>query len=202
MARSKRKTPFDPAASARAALLNRMAGFEAIGLQPEAAALPVYDSIELTRAGETRSGKKVEGDAARRLDVFEALRPSMNAERFVGAYDAARRLERDILVSLGQHDHGRPIERVDGEFAAFCRADAMIDASKRVMRVRDRLAERDVWLLWELIAPTRPWPTWRSIVAHITAETNFNAQGAAVRAACVNLRDTYERLDVVRQKVA
>lgn len=201
MARPKRK-PHDPAAQAKAALAARMSGFEAIGLQPEAAILQTYQDIELTRTGDAREGKKVADDTARRLDVFESLRPSMASEKFVGAYDAARRLERDILVSLGQHDHGRPVERVQHEQAAYCRVDAMIDASRRCLSIKARLADRDAWLLWELIAPTRPWLTWRDTVAYITAETNHNAQGAAVRAACVNLRDTYQRLDMVGRQAA
>jgi len=194
--------PFDPAAAERAKIAQRQTDFDAVGLQPEAAALESHADIQTTRAGEMRGAKRVDSDTARRLDVFETLRPSMDHAAFVGAYDAARRLERDILISLGQHDHGRPVDRVDCEQAAYSRVDAMIDASKRTQRVRNRLAPRDTWLLWELIAPSRPWTSWRATVAHITAETNPNAQGAAVRAVCVNLRDAYQALEIVVRKAA
>lgn len=194
MTRTKHK-PHDPA-------LIRSRAFEAVGLPADASGLAVHDDIEVTRAGEHRQGKAVAEDSARRLDAFEALRVSMAKSDFAGSYDAGRRLERDILISLGQHDHGRPVDRVDCEQAAFCRVDAMIDASKRVMWIKARLADREAYLLWELIAPTREYRTWRAAVAYVTGETNWNAQGAAVRAACANLRDAYQRLDVVGKKAA
>ena len=34
---------------------------------------------------------------------------------------------------------------------------------------------------------------WRDAVAYVTGETHTHAQAAAVRAACVNLRDAYDK---------
>lgn len=203
MARKSHARPRSPEQIAAERALRRRIDFEAVGLSPEASALPENQSVEVIRAGGVRiDGKVVDNDVARRQDAFEALRPSLQTKACAGAYDAARRFERDILMSLGQHDSGRPVDRVDCEQAAFGRVDAVIDASKRVKKIRDRLSERDGWMLYELIAPHRPWTSWRAIVAHITAETNLNAQGAAVRAACVSLRDVYVRLDVASRKAA
>lgn len=124
-----------------------------------------------------------------RIDAFEALREGMP----VGAYDAARRLERDITIRRGEHDHGRPGERVQGdEYAAHCRNDQIIAAAERVEAVMKRLSRRDGALLLELIVPVPGRDTWRAAVEHITGETTPHGQAAAVRAACVNLRDAYE----------
>lgn len=123
-----------------------------------------------------------------RIDAFEALREGMP----VGAYDAARRLERDITIRRGEHDHGRPGERVQGdEYAALCRNDQIIAAAERVERVMKHLSPRDQSLLTELIVPVPGRDTWRAAVEHITGETAPHGQAAAVRAACVNLRDAY-----------
>jgi hypothetical protein len=67
-----------------------------------------------------------------------------------------------------------------------------------VDKVLARLPPRDAWLLTELVSPSVAiilnCTNWREIVAHITGETNAHAQAACVRAACVNLRDAYERI--------
>lgn len=205
MTKTKKKAhkPKSPQQIAADKALRRSQDFAAVGLSDDAAMLQANDPVEVTRAGSVRvDGKTVDIDVARRLDAFEALRPSMDRETFAGAYDAARRFERDVLRSLGQHDHGRTPDRVDCEQAAFGRVDAIIDASKRVQRIKDRLSERDAWMLTEMIAPTREWRDWRHTVGHITGESNQNAQGAAVRAACVCLRDAYMRHDAASRKAA
>lgn len=170
------------------ALAQRIQGFEAVGLQPEAASLPSHADVQTTRAGATRDGRKVEGDQARRLDAFAALKEGMQP----GAYDAAKRLERDIHIRYGQNDHGRP-ERVDCEPQAFDRTDKMVMAGERVDRVLDMLGTQERRLLTELILPQPQRVTWREVVRHYTGEANPHAQCAAVRLACVNLRDAYER---------
>lgn len=201
--RSKPKSPEQIAADRIAAkFAERMQDFAAVGLAPEVAALTNHTDLQVTRAGHARDGRTVAEDSARRLDAFEALRSSMAREPYVGSYDAARRLERDMLIALGQHDHGRPLDRVDCEQAAFNRVDTMVYASERLEKLRQRLPERDWWLLSELIWPTRDRTTWRSAVAYITGEQNLNAQGAAVRSACVNLRDAYLRVDNVSRRDA
>ncbi len=186
----KPKRPHNPATERRQA-------FEAIGLDGDAASLTQQQDVQIVRAGQVRDGEghTVNNDVARRLDAFEALRESMQREPYTGCYDAARRLERDVLIALGQHDHGRAPDRVDCEQAAFNRVDTMIAASQRLELLRNSMASRDWVLLNELIYPTRARETWRDIVAYVTGERNANAQGAAVRAACVNLRDAYRGWD-------
>lgn len=199
-----RKTPEQQAAER---LKLRMQNLEAVSLPAEAAMLPNHDDVEPTRKGEVRdserrTGKKVEEDSARRLDAFEALKESMKDAPYVGCYDAARKFERDLLVSLGQHDHGRTVDRVDCEQAAFSRVDTMLAASDKMKQVRAKLSDRDWWLLNVLVYPSAKYPTWRAAVYDITGEANWNAQGAVVRSTCVNLRDAYVGLQVAHRAAA
>lgn len=181
-------------------LAARMRDLHSVNVPPATALLKSGEEIEVIRAGDTRApespdgkGKVAHHDTARRLDAFEALRSSMCD--LVGAYDAARRLEKDVLMSLGQHDHGRPGERVDCEQGAYSRVDAIVFASERVRWIKKSMPDRDIWLLYELIVPGKPGEQWRQTVARITGETNANAQGAVVRSACCNLRDAYAKLE-------
>lgn len=210
---ARRRKPHDPAAAIRAEakrLIQRSLDMEAVSLQREAAVLDRMSDVEITRAGQKREGQKVTGNSARRVDAFDALREGLP----VGCYDAARRLERDILLSRGQGDRGAHMERVDGS-GGMEREFRFIVASSELRALVGRLAPRDWWLLHELIAPSRdydgwqpvredaegrmvkgePIQGWRAAVAYITGETHTHAQGAAVRAACVNLRDVYEALE-------
>lgn len=176
----------------------RVVDFEVIGLQGSAAGLPMNADIEVIRKGEERDRQKVDEDSARRLDAFAALKSSMRKEPFIGCYDAARRLERDILVSLNLHDKGRPMERFDGTRNTG-RMDAMLEAFDSVRGVEKRLGAREWWLLNELIkADSLRFTNWREIVAHVTGETHDHAQGCAVRSACVNLRDAYTSMEEKR----
>jgi len=173
----------------------RIADFEVVGLQGDAAFLPMNTDIEVTRKGDERDRQKVDEDSVRRLDAFSALKSSMRKEPFIGCYDAARRLERDMLVSLNLHDRGRPLERVDGTRNTG-RMDAMIAADENVRNVAQRLGKREWWLLNELLHPNAlRFTNWREIVAYVTGETHDHAQGCAVRSACVSLRDAYDALE-------
>ena len=193
MARAKRRKT---AAEIAAALIARRGqDFEAIGLAPEAAALQTQSDIEITRKGDTRvshkTGAKVEENSARRLDAFEALRDGMEK----GCYDAARRFERDLAISLNEHDRGRSLMRVDNEKPGD-RMDDIVAASKRLGEVMRFVSYRDAWLLqWLIRPPANRFEGWRAIVYHITGETDRLCQGAAVRLACGALRDAYERVD-------
>lgn len=185
MARRAKTKPKNPqliaSEKARKALEQRLRDFGAVNLQPEAATLPANAEVEVRR----ESQEHVE--SARRADVFDLLRSGLA----VGAYDAVRRLERDIVMRRGEHDHGRPLERVSGdEHSAFCRNDFILAAGERVDQIVRLLAPRDWWLLHDLITSRKPW---RDTVAYITGETHDHAQAAAVRSACVNLRDLAQR---------
>lgn len=170
----------------KAQRLQRAQNLEAVGLQPEAANLDQQQNVQITRAGERREGRTVKEDSARRLDAFAALKDGMAP----GAYDAAKRLERDLHIRFGLHDHGRKADKVDCDPSATDRTDAMIEAGLRVDRVMGHLPPRDRQLFRELILPTHH-ATWRAAVASITEETTPHGQASAVRAACVNLRDAY-----------
>jgi hypothetical protein len=173
-------------------------GLEAVNLPPELAELLNGSDVEVTRAGEKRADQVVKDDSARRLDAFSALKDRMDK----GAYDAARRLEHDMLVRRGLGDRGQRVERVDCD-AGRDLMDLMLIAGRSVDQIARRLSPRDWWLLCDLICPTTEREGgWRAHVAYITGETNWNVQGALVRAVCVNLRDAYEELDVAPRKVA
>jgi hypothetical protein len=182
MARKRQKTQAERDAEA---ILARARDLEAVNVHADAAILPRQAEIEVTRAGQKREGQKVTTDTARRLDAFSALKDGMA----VGAYDAARRLEADILARMGIYDRAQASERVDR--TAGITTDAMRAAGVLVDRVMGRLSARDGNLLYELISPPFDRGGWREHVKYITGETHAHGQAAAVRAACVNLRDAY-----------
>lgn len=181
--KAKPKSPELIAEEKRARLAaQRAQDFAAVGLQPDASTLAANADIVVTRKGPKTL------DAVRRQDVFDLLRDGMET----GAYDAVRRLERDMRVRRGENDRGSPVSRVDNG-ADRERFDNALAAGERVDRALGRIGERDAWLLGELIYPIMPGQrTWRETVEFITAETNPHAQAAAVRSACANLRRAYE----------
>jgi hypothetical protein len=162
----------------------RARSFEAVGLHPEAAALPAFADVDANHAERERA------DGARRVDAFLALRDKMQP----GSYDAARRLEADIALRYGEDKGERP-ERVDGGSSSFGCTDAQIDAGKRVDAVLARIGGRDAWLLVDLIRPTVNRGDWRAVVAYVTGESNPVAQGAVVRQACANLSAAYAGME-------
>lgn len=182
---ARRNKPRTPEQIAADKLAKRAQDLEAVNLPADGAALPQQAAIEVTRAGQRREGQKVEGNSARRLDAFSALKDGMA----LGAYDAARRFEHAIMVRRGEADRGLPTERTNR--TAGLVTDAMLRAAEEVDAIVDRLPPRDWWLMMELIAPSRPFDNWRAVVAFITGETHTHAQAAAIRAVCVNVRDAY-----------
>lgn len=180
MARKARSKPKTPAEIAAMKLAKRRQDFEAVGLQPEAADLPANEAVHVEREGQRNA------ERASRADAFEALKVGLAP----GCYDAARRLERDILTRYGWTDRGRSGQRVD--CTAGLTTDAKLKAGWRVDAVMGRLSYRDAWLLTELIVGHPDRPIWRQTVAYITGEEHTHAQAAVVRAATVNLREAYE----------
>lgn len=185
----RRHKPTDPEA---VRLAKRSQALAAVGMQPEAAGLPQHDAVETTRMGEEREtgNKKAGHDVAKRVDAFLALRDGME----VGCYDACRRFEREVLESLKQADRGPRTERVDcddGRDKEF----RFIASAVSVAKVRQRLAERDFWLLSELVSPSIEGETWRQTVGRITGEENWNVQGGIIRHVSVSLREAYDALD-------
>lgn len=199
MARKLKTKPKSPAEILAEKQKARARDFEAVNLPADAATLPNHQDIEVTRAGGTRDGKKVDEDSNRRQDAFDALKVSL--QRITGAYDAARRLERDILTRFGETDRGPRIERMDCEARAG-KIDAMVAAGQAVDAVMSLLADRDQWLLMELIRPSQQRSNWRAHVFYVTGETHEHAQGACVRGACANLADAYRKLDMRPRRAA
>jgi hypothetical protein len=184
MTRKPRQKPKDPqVASAE----RRAKAFADVGLQRESSVLTANSDLHAERQDRNHEAR------ARRMDAFEALKEGMTP----GAYDAARKLEADIITANGEHDRGRNFNRVDCE-STRDRTDAMVDASFRVDLALGSIGQRDGWLLTELISPsvqTRlSCNSWRMIVAYITGEENPHAQAAVVRGACANLAAAYGKM--------
>jgi hypothetical protein len=197
MSRKRKAEPKTPEEIAADRQRKRELDFDAAGLQSTAAHLDRNADVEVTRSGGDREGRKVLEDSARRLDAFASLKVGMTP----GAYDAARRLERDMLTRAGLTDRGRSLIRVDQQ-GTKDHTDRAIDAARRVEGVAAKLSLRDWWLLSTLVNQEARFASWRDAVQHITGEDNANAQGAAVRAACGNLAEAYEKLDRVAKKAA
>jgi hypothetical protein len=183
MGRKVKVKPKSPEQIAIEKLIARSRDFEAVGLQPDAAALSVNDCIEVEREGQKNE------ERARRMDAFSALREGMAQ----GSYDAARRLEHDYFMREGLSDRGPSSQRVD--CTAGFTTDDMLAAADRIRDVMACLSARDGWLLVELIRGHPDRPLWRQGVFYITGEATPHGQAAAVRAACVNLRDAYRSLE-------
>jgi hypothetical protein len=182
--------------AAQVAAERRAADLVAVSLPAEAASLPRQASIEVTRAGESRAkstdDKKVSHDSARRIDAFDALKSGFAH----GCYDAVRRFEVDLLARLGIWDRVFMVGRVDCDRDPhYARALACAVAGEKVDAIKARIPPRDFDLLCELIAPQVDRGTWRDHVAYITRERHTEGQSAAVRAACVNLRDAYAAME-------
>lgn len=89
---------------------------------------------------------------------------------------------------------GAPCQNVTGD---------MIDAGETLVVIEEAMNPREVRMLFELLRPDEALLTrWRPVVERCTGETNPQAQGAAVRAACANLahvRDKVPRLTEERR---
>lgn len=185
---TRRNKPKSPEAIAADKLAARRRDFEAANL-PDSAELQTAYDVEVRREGQ----KNVL--TARRTDVFDLLKPGMAP----GAYDAARRLERDMRIRAGETERGSPMPRVDALPADVARALRMAAAGQRVDHIMGRLPIRDALVLRCLIEPIRD-ATWHASIERLTGETHPHAHGAVVRGVCLNLRDTYTAME--RRKVA
>lgn len=199
--RSKGK-PKSPEAIMADRLLARARDLEAVNLPPEGAALASYADVQVSHA------QRDQVDNARRADAFDCLKADM-ARKAPGAYDAVRRLERDMLIRAGQADPGRAMIRVDENEDGGGVLDRRLEAGAKVDAVLKLVGPRDKWLLVELIertvrvhilqdedgAESGRLEGWRANVAYITGEENPVAQGTAVRCACANLSEAYKQLD-------
>jgi hypothetical protein len=216
--RKPRPTPEQLAeqAAARRAEARRQS-FASIGLAEDAADLLQNQAVTVepvTRADAT-TGERGNDKRARRDDVFEALlrrgritaRSSEEDRREDGrraaALNAARRLERDMLIRRGEGGNaGEPTARVDESSPAVRPrwVVVMVEAGERVDAALSRVGHRDATLLCELIQPSRiitaEAERWRAVVRLMTGERHRNAQAARVRAACDNLAAGYADIDV------
>jgi len=178
--------PKSPEQIAAEKALRRSQDFAAVGLAPDAATLAKHADVDIRRANQQQV------DTARRLDAFEALKDGMAP----GAYDAARRLERDMLIRRGEGDRGRRMARVDSDRATDHTDDA-IAAGQRIREALAGVGDRDAFLLTELLdaspAHRLARPTWREVVAYVTGERNEHAQAGVVRNVCANLAAAYDR---------
>lgn len=204
MPRKKRDTPEQAAAkAAEKRAQERRAGFESVGLSPEAADLDQNEGVvvEQMKRTDAKAGERGNEKRARRDDVFDMLLRSEGVEaeeahRRRAALVAVRRLEKDILIRMGDGDRGQ--SRVDSGFGGG-RTDAQIDAGIRLDAVLARIGRRDAELLSELISPFKVISNapqrWRVVAVRLTGELNAMAQAARIRGACDNLAEAFFDID-------
>lgn len=133
-----------------------------------------------------RTGKLV---GAWRLDVFGMLfqRGSITEAQ----HDAVCRLEALLHVALG---FSTPERRPDHIRASTIGApgqnvtQAMIDASRELRRIEERMHPREYGMLTDLLeGQAAIYRRWRAVVERRTGEATPHGQAAAIRAACENL---------------
>lgn len=176
MTKARTRRPADPDAIAR---LSRERRHHA----EDVARLAAQPDIQISKAA---------GAPHHRLDVFDLLKG--RAALSGHAYEAARRLERDIAAWLGV-DRDTAARGGGGEVSLT--SDRRLIAGDRVTAATGRIGARDGTLLSALIQPQFDGQAqrWREIVQRITAETNEHAQTAVVRSACENLAQAYVAID-------
>ncbi len=131
----------------------------------------------------------------RRIDVFQLLleRKALSQDLF----NAVRDHEADMATAMGWNtperrpDHIRAsVEGAPGQNVS----QAMIDASRMLQWVEDRLTTRDLRLLKALLTENDAnCGRWRGTVEGITGEKRDEAHAVAIRAMCANLKDVRDR---------
>lgn len=135
-----------------------------------------------------------------RLDCFATLLRAHPAEQ-----ESVRWLEALLSTADGANaqerrpDHIRTsVSGPPGQYLT----QVMLDAGAILAAVTEALSPRDARMLFELLKPDAALLTrWRDVVRRCTGETNDQAQGAAVRAACVNLTWIERNIDrLIRER--
>ena len=141
---------------------------------------------------------------ARRIDVFQLLveRGAIPQDSF----DAVRAYEADLATAMGWNTPERrpdyiraSVEGAPGQNVS----QIMIEASRMVRWVEDRLTTRDWRLLSALLHENDGSITrWRDTVQRITGEMRDEAHAVAVRHAAANLKDVRDRYQDGRRMAA
>lgn len=170
----KKKKPYDPAAAAR----HRQERAES---QAEIGRLRAQPSTAVNV--DKRTGRLT---GAWRLNCFNTLLPAESPER--GAVDWLDELVRSANGENGQERRPDYIRASNDGPPGQNVTDAMIEASRKLKIVTDSLSPSHARMLLDLMKPDAGLITrWRGVVERCTGETNAQAQGAVVRAACVQL---------------
>lgn len=126
-------------------------------------------------------------------EVLGAWRPDCFALLLKGRQEEANAvqwLEQLIRTATGENAQergefvNRSCEGAPGQAVSM----AMIEAGETVAVVQENMAPQHARMLFGLLKPDEGLLTrWRDVVKRTTGETNPQAQGAAVRAACTSL---------------
>lgn len=183
---AKRKKPTDPQDAAR----HRR---EREDNRQEVERLSVQEGVALNL--EPRTKRLL---SARRLDCFALL---LKDDAHAEARSAVNWLEELIRDASGENTQ----ERRPDFIRASCEGapgqnvtQRMIEASRTLEVVEASLRPWEARLLFELLRPDEALLTrWREVVKRVTLEVNAQAQGAAVRLACLNLQWVRSNIDAL-----
>lgn len=179
MTKAKKKKPHDPAA--QAIIHQRRAErreLESRGLEVNV------------------DGRTEEVLGAWRPDCFRLL---LKDHREMGA---VLWLEDLIRTAMGENAQDRSafVQRSSEGAPGQNITNAMIQAGEIVRVVQTSMAPQHARMLFELLSPDAALLTrWRQVVQATTGETNPQAQGAAVRAACASLAWVRNNIEPLRQ---
>jgi hypothetical protein len=192
----KRARPSDPLALAKArAEARRDAAIPATwGLDAAALSLPANAAVVTTFDLARRPTR------ARRSDVFDLLLARGRLSQ--RAFDAVRRLERDIaLLHRGSAGVGGYEPRVDRARSADAFNDVRLDAGRRIEAALALAGPASANLLRALLeeAPAQGCD-WRAVIERHCGERLADAQGAVLRLACENLAGAYGLIDQARRR--
>lgn len=151
----------------------------------------IHQRREEKREMESR-GLEVNVDK-RTEEILGAWRPDCFALLLKGRPDEAHAvqwLEQTIRTATGENaqERGEFVNRSCEGAPGQAISMAMIEAGETVAVVQEALAPQHARMLFGLLKPDDALLTrWRDVVRRTTGETNPQAQGAAVRAACTSL---------------
>ena len=189
--RRKRGKPADPLAIARRRAAEREAAREPAnwGVNRESLNLAVNDDVE------SRADISSRRLRARRTDVFDRL---LNGHA-PGPLESVRRLQRDMAaVHALAGGVARYAERIDAGSDGDPAPDIRHRAAERIRSVLAITGSASARLLVALceadVGLGRP-AEWRAVVERESGERLADAQGAVLRAACVNLAGAYAEID-------
>ena len=182
-----KRKPHDPAEAMRLRL-------EQAAARSERDRLKAIGVVAEVVSEKDETGKKRWVAKGQRRDVFHVLLERRALDQ--AGFDAIRRYEEAIDTAMGNNSPERRIDhiRATTEGAPGQNiSQSMIEESRRVIWVQERLGRTDMLLLTTL--RMNPPVHWRHVVQTVTGETNDDCHAPRVRAMATNLRDALASFD-------